>query len=108
MLEEVETMKQDELSCTVDEVSGNIKGDGERYYNSLNIEKIEEQNKSKSFWGAQLLFCSILLWSLLFIKDSAHGKVYLSAITEVLTRNIEIEPVQQVVNKLTITIQKLI
>lgn len=108
MLEEVETMKQDELSCKVDEVSGNIKGDEERCYNSFNIEKIEEQNKSRSLLGAQLLFCSILLWSLLFIKDGTHGKVYLSAITEVLTKNIEIEPVQQVVNKLTITIQKLI
>lgn len=108
MLEEVERMKQEELSCKIDEVSCNIKGNEESCYNSLNIEKIEEQNKSRSLFGAQLLFCSILLWSLLFIKDSAYGKVYLSAITEILTKNIEIEPVQQVVNQLTITIQELI
>ena len=108
MLQEIERMEQNELSCSVDKVSCNIKDDEESSYNSLNIDEVALQNRSRNLFCARLLFCSILIWSLLFIKESDYGKVYLRTITQVLTKNVEIEPVQQVVNKLTVAIQQLI
>lgn len=109
MFQEVEKIKLEELSSNLNEASCNIKEEKEESsYNSLNIGKAGEQNKGMNLFGVRLLFCSILLWSLLFIKESDYGKVYVSMVTQVLTKNIEIEPVQEVVNKLTIAIQQLI
>lgn len=109
MIEEAESIKQEKLSNDLNEVSCNIKEEKEEgCYNSLNIDKAGEQDKGMNLFGIRLLFCSILLWSLLFIKESDYGKAYVSMATQILTKNIEIEPVQQVVSKLTIAIQKLI
>lgn len=109
MIQEVEKIKQEELSSNLDEASCNIKEEKEEgCYNSLNIDKAGEQDKGMNLFGMRLLFCSILLWSLLFIKESDYGKVYVSMATRILAKNIEIEPVQQVVSKLTIAIQQLI
>lgn len=108
MLQELERIKKEEVSSNLDEASCNIKEKEESSYSSLNIDKAGESNKSWNLFGTRLLICSILLWSLLFIKDSDYGKVYMNIITQTLTKNIEIEPVQQVVNKLTIAIQQLI
>ena len=108
MLQEVQRIKQDELSSNSDEASCNIKGNEEDSHGFLNIDKADEPNKSRSLFWTQLLVCSILLWSLLFLKDSDYGKLYLSTITQVFMNNIEIEPVQQVINKLTMGIQQII
>ena len=103
MLQEVESIKEEKLISDLDEVRGNINEE-----DSLNIDKTEEFSSNQNFFSLRLLICSILLWSFLFIGKSDYGRIYVNAITQMITEQIQIEPVQQLVNKLTIVIQQMI
>lgn len=113
MLEQIESIKREELNSNVEESSHHIDVEEEDNSTSLNIDKLNEQGlneKSKrgTLFLVQLLICSLLLWSLLFIKESIYGKEYMSNLTKILTQNIEIEPVQRVVNQLTVAIKQIL
>lgn len=108
MLEEIESVKCKELNSNVEEASRNIEVEEEGNSTSLNIDKLDEQGKRSALFLGQLLICSLLLWSLLFIKESIYGKECMSNITQILTQNIEIEPVQRVVNELTVAIKQIL
>ena len=108
MLEEIESIKCKELNSNVEEVSRNIEVEEEGNSTSLDIDKLDEQGKRSALFLGQLLICSLLLWSLLFIKESIYGKECMSNITQILTQNIEIEPVQRVVNELTVAIKQIL
>lgn len=103
MLQEVESIKQEKLVSDLDEVRGNINEE-----DSFNIDKTGEFSSNQNFFGLRLLICSILLWSFLFIGKSDYGRIYVSTITQMITEQIEIEPVQEIVNKLTLVIQQMI
>ena len=112
MLEQIESIKREELNSNVEESSRHIDVEEEGNSTSLNIDKLNEQGLNESKRGTlflvQLLICSLLLWSLLFIKESIYGKEYMSNLTKILTQNIEIEPVQRVVNQLTVAIKQIL
>lgn len=113
MLEQIESIKREELNSNVEESSRYIDVEEEDNSTSLNIDKLNEQglneqNKRGTLFLVQLLICSLLLWSLLFIKESIYGKEYMSNLTQILTQNIEIEPVQRVVNQLTVAIKQIL
>ena len=112
MLEQIESIKREELNSNVEESSGHIDVEEEGNSTSLNIDKLNEQGLNESKRGTlflvQLLICSLLLWSLLFIKESIYGTEYMSNLTKILTQNIEIEPVQRVVNQLTVAIKQIL
>lgn len=103
MLQEVESIKEEKLVSHLDEVRGNINEE-----DSFNIDKTEEFSSNQNFFGLRLLICSILLWSFLFIEKSDYGRIYVTTITQMITEQIEIEPVQEIVNKLTLVIQQMI
>lgn len=102
-----EVVKKEKLINHLDEVSCNINEKEEDEY-SLNINQTGELGGGRSLLGPRLLFCSILLWSFLFIRETEYGRVYINTITQMITEQIQIEPVQQLVNKLTIVIQQMI
>lgn len=54
-----------------------------------------------SYLFAELLICSLLIWSLLFLKDSSYGKTIMDSISHMLSQNINIEPVESVINTLS-------
>lgn len=112
MLEQIESIKREELNSNVEESSRHIDVEEEGNSTSLNIDKLNEQGLNESKRGTlflvQLLICSLLLWSLLFIKESIYGTEYMSNLTKILTQNIEIEPVQRVVNQLTVAIKQIL
>lgn len=108
MVEEMERIKQEGRNYNVEKISDNIEVKEQSDSTSFNIDKLNEQGKSGAlFWG-QLLICSLLIWSLLFIKQSIYSKECISSITQVLTKNIEIEPIQRVVNELTVAIKQIL
>lgn len=104
MLQELEAIKEEKLGSHLDEVSGNINEEED----SFNMDKAGEFSREQNFFGLRLLVCSILLWSFLFIGKSDYGRVYVSIITQMITEQMEIEPVQEIVNKLTLVIQQMI
>lgn len=107
MWEEIESIKYEELNSDVEKDSRHIEVE-EDNSTSLNIDKLDKQGKRRALFLGQLLICSLLLWSLLFIKESTYGKKYMSNINQILTQNIEIEPVQRVVNELTVAIKQIL
>lgn len=108
MLQEIEKMSQDELSTKLDKSDFNIKGQADNQYDVPNEEKVFAPHRSRSLFAVQLFICSILLWTLLFVKDSNYGKVYLDRMTQVLSEDTKIESIQRGINQLTLAIQQLI
>lgn len=108
VLQEFDRLSEEKLNHNLETVHCNINEKEEDEDHSFNIDKVDELNKDSNLFGTRLFICSILLWSLLFIRETEYGRMYVSMLTEMMTTQIELEPVQQLVDQLTIAIQQII
>ena len=108
MLQEFDRFSEEKLDNGLEAVHCNINEKEEDGDDPFNIDKVDGLAEQSSVFGMRLLVCSILLWSLLFIRETEYGRMYINLITDMVTTQIKLEPVQQLVNQLTVTIQQMI
>lgn len=102
MIEETERLIQNDLSSNIEEARENTSL--ETVKSSINLT----ENNRTSLVFIQLLICSMLIWSLLFMKDSSYGKPMIHKLNQILSEDIKFEPVEQVVKRLTETIEQIL
>lgn len=102
MIEETERLIEHDLSSNIEEVDKKDQMQG-TYEEGLNI-----QGRRWNLFFIQLLISSLLIWSLLFIKDSSYGEQLFASLNEVLSQNINVEPVEQVINDLMVAVKQIL
>lgn len=102
MIEETERLMQNDLSSNIEEASENTSL--EVIESSVNLMR----NRRTSLVFIQLLICSILIWSLLFMKDSPYGKPMIHELNQLLSEDIKFAPVEQVIKRLTEAVEQIL
>lgn len=102
MIEETEQLIQHDLSSNIEEV------EKEQIANNAGVKENLNPRNGTSLFFIQLLISSILIWSLLFIKDSYYGKQAINSLNQILSQEINVEPVEKVVNNLTLAVKQIL
>ena len=117
MIEETTRTKNNHLDANeVNYESNETIDDGALYHIDSPMNELEEQkalsevrnDKMKvSRLFVELLVCSLLLWSLLFIKQSHYEEQVTQTIKQVLNQNIQSEPLQEFVEKIETAVKQI-
>lgn len=102
MIEETERLMQQDLSSNIEEVEEN---------NSLQLVEDSAniaQDRRISVFFIQLLICSVLIWSLLFMKDGPYGQQIINELNKILSENIKVAPIEQAIDSLTVAVKQIL
>lgn len=110
MIEETPRTKNSRFEEIIDEdqVSNSVSMVQEEQDSNLSMSEtpISEVKTSRLF--IELLVCSLLIWSLLFIKQSAYESQVIQTIKQVLDQEMQYEPIQDLVKEIEIAVKQIL
>ena len=72
-------------------------------------EKLPQESELKvNRFFIQLFICSLLLWSLLFMKDTRYEHQVTQTIKQVLKQNIQSEPIQDFISEVEVAVKQIL
>lgn len=93
---------------SIDEISKTNEFAAKESANAPLSENVQSEEAHVNYFFGELLICSILLWSLLFITNWDQGRSIIQYVGQVLDRQCSIEVVQDVVGELEKNIKTIL